>query len=406
MKILHTSDWHLGRSLYGRGRYDEFAAFLNWLAEQVEREQIQILLISGDIFDTTTPSNRAQELYYSFLCRIANSATCRQVVVIGGNHDSPSFLNAPKALLGALNVHVVGAMDVDEEIVVCRNADGEPEAIVCAVPYLRDRDIRQSEAGESMDDKRAKLAEGYRAHYRHIGEHAETERGDLDIPIIGMGHCFAAGGTTLADDGVRDLNVGSLDHVKATAFPACFDYLALGHLHVPQKVAQSETMRYCGSPIPMGFGEANQQKLVLQVTFEGRTPHVAEIPVPSFQPLRRIAGGMDEILEALKQLKLERSNAWLEIEYTADDIAPDLRDQVEAAIEGTGLEIRRIKNKRVMDRVLQRIDTAETLDDLEPTEVFARCLEEYEIPAEQRSELTTSYTEILQTLHEADAKAE
>ena len=406
MEVIHTSDWHLGRSLYGRRRHDEFEAFLDWLAAHIENGQVDVLLIAGDIFDTTAPSNRAQELYYSFLCRIAHSATCRQVVVIGGNHDSPSFLNAPKALLGALNVHVVGAMDADDEIVVCRNADGKPQAIVCAVPYLRDRDIRQSEAGESMDDKRAKLAEGYRAHYRHIGERAEAARGDLDIPILGMGHCFAAGGTTLADDGVRDLNVGSLDHIEATAFPACFDYLALGHLHVPQKVARSETMRYCGSPIPMGFGEANQQKLVLQIAFEGRMPQVAEIPVPCFQPLRRIAGGMEEILEALKQLKLERSNAWIEVEYTAADIAPDLREQVEAAIQGTDLEIRRIKNKRVMDRVLQQIDTAETLDDLEPTDVFARCLEEYEIPTDQRPELTASYAEILQTLHETDPNNE
>ena len=406
MEVIHTSDWHLGRSLYGRRRHDEFEAFLDWLAAHIENEQVDVLLIAGDVFDTTAPSNRAQELYYSFLCRIAHSATCRQVVVIGGNHDSPSFLNAPKALLGALNVHVVGAMDADDEIVVCRNADGKPQAIVCAVPYLRDRDIRQSEAGESMDDKRAKLAEGYRAHYRHIGERAEAARGDLDVPILGMGHCFTAGGTTLADDGVRDFNVGSLNHVEANAFPACFDYLALGHLHVPQKVAQSETMRYCGSPIPMGFGEANQQKLVLQIAFEGRMPQVAEIPVPCFQPLRRIAGGMEEILEALKQLKLERSNAWVEVEYTDADIAPDLREQVEAAIEGTHLEIRRIKNKRVMDRVLQRIDTAETLDDLAPTDVFARCLEEYEIPADQRPELTASYAEILQTLHEADQNNE
>jgi exonuclease SbcD len=406
MNILHTSDWHLGRALYGRRRYDEFTAFLEWLVAHVENEKIDLLLIAGDVFDTTTPSNRAQELYYSFLSRIARSATCRQVIVIGGNHDSPSFLNAPKALLGALNVHVVGAMDADDEIVICRNDAGAPEAIVCAVPYLRDRDIRQAEAGESMDDKRTKLAEGYRAHYQQIGDRADAARGDLDIPIIGMGHCFAAGGTTLADDGVRDLNVGSLDHVEASTFPACFDYLALGHLHVPQRVAQSETIRYCGSPIPIGFGEATQQKLVLQISFEGRTPDVAEIPVPCFQPLRRVAGGMKEILAALKQLKLERSNAWVEIEYTADAIAPDLREQVEAAIEGTDLEVRRIKNKCVIDRVLQRIDIAETLDDLEPTDVFARCLEEYDIPADQRPELTASYTEILQSLHEADRNEE
>ncbi len=405
MKLLHTSDWHLGRSLYGRGRYDEFTAFLNWLAEQVEQKQVDLLIIAGDIFDTTAPSNRAQELYYSFLCRIGKSA-CRHVVVIGGNHDSPSFLNAPKAVLQALNVHVVGAMDPENELLICRDAEGIPEAIVCAVPYLRDRDIRQSTAGESIDDKRAKLAEGYRAHYHQIGERAETARGDLNIPIIGTGHCFAAGGTTLADDGVRDLNVGSLDHIEASAFPACFDYLALGHLHVPQKVAQSETMRYCGSPIPMGFGEAKQQKIVLEINFEGHDPTVDEIPIPCFQPLERIAGGLDEILTALKQLKLEHSTAWLEIEYNAAEIVPDLRDQIEAAIENSDLEIRRIKNKRIIDRVLQRIDTAETLDDLEPAEVFTRCLETHEISDAQRPELTAAYTEILQTLEEADSNAE
>ena len=406
MKILHTSDWHLGRSLYGRRRHDEFEAFLNWLAQQIEDQQVDLLLIAGDVFDTTAPSNRAQELYYSFLCRIAQSATCQQIVIIGGNHDSPSFLNAPKALLGALNVHVVGAMNADEEVVVCRKADGEPYAIVCAVPYLRDRDVRRAEAGESMDDKRAKLAEGYRAHYQEIGTRAEAARGELNIPIIGMGHCFAAGGTTLADDGVRDLNIGSLNHVEASAFPACFDYLALGHLHVPQKVAQSDTMRYCGSPIPMGFGEAKQQKLVLEIDFVGRTPTVTEISVPCFQLLRRIEGSLEEILSAMQQLKQEDSNAWLEIEYTGLELVPDLREQIETARDGTNLEIRRIKNKRVMDRVLQRIDSAETLDDLEPTEVFNRRLEADDIPADQRSELTAAYAEIIQTLEESDANAE
>ncbi|QBG48889.1 exonuclease subunit SbcD [Verrucomicrobia bacterium S94] len=405
MKLFHTSDWHLGRSLYGRGRYDEFTAFLNWLAEQIEQRNVDLLIIAGDIFDTTAPSNRAQELYYSFLCRIGKSA-CHYVVVIGGNHDSPSFLNAPKAVLQALNVHVVGAADPENELLICRDAVGNPEAVVCAVSYLRDRDIRRSEAGESIDDKRAKLAEGFRAHYHEIGERAEAARGNLNIPIIGTGHCFAAGGTTLADDGVRDLNVGSLDHIEASAFPACFDYLALGHLHVPQNVAGSETMRYCGSPIPMGFGEAGQQKLVLEIDFTGRAPTVTEIPIPTFQPLERISGELDEIHETLKQLKLKGSNAWLEIEYTGNDVVPDLRDQVETAIEGSSLEIRRIKNRRVIDRILQRTDTAETLDDLEPADVFARCLETHEIPDTQRPALTAAYTEILQTLNEADPHAE
>ena len=109
MKILHTSDWHLGRSLYGRKRYEEFSSFLDWLAQTIEEEKVDALLVAGDVFDNSTPSNRAQELYYRFLCRVAASC-CRHVVVIAGNHDSPSFLNVPKELLRALNVYVVGAM--------------------------------------------------------------------------------------------------------------------------------------------------------------------------------------------------------------------------------------------------------------------------------------------------------
>ena len=154
MRILHTSDWHIGRTLCGRKRYDEFEMFLDWLIDTIQREQVDILLVAGDIFDTSSPSNRAQELYYRFLCRAAASS-CRHVVIIAGNHDSPSFLNAPKELLRAINVHVVGAAaeNREDEVFVLTQGDGTPELIVCAVPYLRDRDIRIAEAGESVEDK-------------------------------------------------------------------------------------------------------------------------------------------------------------------------------------------------------------------------------------------------------------
>ena len=127
MKILHTSDWHLGRTLYGRRRYEEFAAFLEWLAQVIEGQGIEALLVAGDVFDTSTPGNRAQELYYRFLCRVAASC-CRHVVVIAGNHDSPTFLAAPKELLRALDIHVVGMMSEhpEDEVLVLRDRDGRP----------------------------------------------------------------------------------------------------------------------------------------------------------------------------------------------------------------------------------------------------------------------------------------
>jgi DNA repair protein SbcD/Mre11 len=262
--------------------------------------------------------------------------------------------------------------------------------------------LRLAEAGESLEDKRSKLAEGFRAHYEEMASRAEEVRGGLAIPVVATGHCFAAGGVIQEGDGVRDLSVGSLDYIEASLFSGCFDYVALGHLHVPQKVAGSDVIRYSGSPIPMGFGEASHQKRVLEVEFEGRSPTVNEIAVPCFQPLRRIAGTVDELLLAVAGLKEEGSNAWLEIEYSGEAIVPDLRDQLEAAIEGSELEICRIKNRRVMNRVLQQIDCAETLDDLEPSEVFTRCLTAHEIPAEQQVELRAAYQEILRTVLEAD----
>ena len=174
MRLLHTSDWHIGRTLYGRKRYEEFEAFLHWLAETIQGDGIDALLVAGDVFDTSVPSNRAQELYYRFLCRVAASP-CRHVVVVAGNHDSPSFLNAPRELLKALNVHVIGSAseNPEDEVLVLRDGRDTPELIVCAVPYLRDRDIRVAEAGESVEDKERKLIEGIRSRYAAVAAIAE-----------------------------------------------------------------------------------------------------------------------------------------------------------------------------------------------------------------------------------------
>lgn len=412
MKFLHTSDWHLGRSLYGRKRYEEFTAFLDWLAETVEDENIDALLVAGDIFDTSTPGNRAQELYYRFLCRVADS-NCRHVIITAGNHDSPSFLNAPRELLRAMNVHVIGSVTQNpEDEVITLYRDKQPEAIICAVPYLRDRDIRTVEPGETIDDKNAKLVEGVKNHYSSICDNAEKKKCDYekkgypDIPIIAMGHLFTAGGRTLDGDGVRELYVGSLAHVEESVFPSTIDYLALGHLHVPQKVGHTRHIRYSGSPLPMGFGEAKQEKLVLSVDFEGNKPVVKEIPVPCFQQLVHIEGSLDEIRKKIEQLKKDESHAWMEIEYTGNDSVTNLRELIDEAVGDSAMEIRRIKNRRVIDRVLSAVNEHETLDDLDKRDVFIRCLDAYAVPDEEREELKTSYNEIIRSLEEEDVNAE
>lgn len=414
MKVLHTSDWHIGRSLYGRNRYEEFGEFLEWMSSTVQRYGIEVLLVAGDVFDTSAPSNLAQELYYRFLCRVAASS-CRHIVIVAGNHDSPSFLNAPKELLKVLNVHVIGnaSQNPEDELLVLFNEEKTAELIVCAVPYLRDRDIRVAEAGESIEDKEQKLIDGIRNHYAAIGDLAVERRKELgvDIPIVGMGHLFTAGGKTIDGDGVRELYVGSLAHVTAGIFPASFDYLALGHLHVPQKVSDSETMRYSGSPVPMGFGEANQQKSVCLVSFnsndsEGIAVSVELIDVPIFQKLQRVSGSWDDISSRILELSVTNSEAWLEIIYEGEDIASDLRERLDTAVSGTKMEILRVKNNRIINRVLGQISEEETLDDLNVDDVFERCLSAHQVPDEQRSDLLHAYQETVLSLHEDDPRAE
>ena len=409
LKLLHTSDWHIGRTLYGRKRYEEFEAFMSWLAETIQQNEIDALLVAGDVFDTSAPSNRAQELYYRFLCRVAASS-CRHVVVVAGNHDSPSFLNAPKELLKALDVHVVGSSTSspeDEVLVLCNEQDA-PELIVCAVPYLRDRDIRMAEAGESVEDKERKLIDGIRTHYAAVAALAEQKREELgvDIPIVGTGHLFTAGGQTVDGDGVRELYVGSLAHVTAGIFPACFNYLALGHLHVPQKVNGSETIRYSGSPLPMGFGEAKQQKSVCQVEFHSTAASVQLIDVPIFQKLERVKGDWEGISNRIIELSATDSQGWLEVIYDGTEVIGDLRERLEAAISGTQMEILRIKNNRIIERVLGQIHEEETLDDLNVNDVFERCLAVHDVPEEQRPELLRAYQETVSSLYEDDVQAE
>lgn len=409
MRILHTSDWHLGRSLYGKKRYEEFESFLDWLVDVIVNESIDVLLIAGDVFDTGTPSNRAQGLYYQFLGRVSLT-NCRHIIVIAGNHDSPSFLNAPKEILKALNVYIVGSVteSIEDEVIVLSH-NNKPEAIVCAVPYLRDKDVRTAEPGETIDDKNIKLIKGIEEHYSDVCLIAEKKRAELNtpnIPIIAMGHLFTAGGKTVDGDGVRELYVGSLTHVHTDLFPVTFDYFALGHLHIPQVVNKKQHIRYCGSPLPIGYGEANQEKQIIVVEFEKNTPIIKEIKVPTFQELIRITGSEEEIITKIEELKKKKSQAWLEIEYTGVNVLPNLRQIIDEGLIDSTLEVRRIKNRQITDRVSIAMDDDETLADLSLEEVFTRCLDAYKVPAEERIKLTASYNEIVKKYQEEDRNAE
>ena len=289
--------------------------------------------------------------------------------------------------------------------------------MVCAVPFLRDREIRTATAGQDMDDRERDLVQGIRQHYSQVCAAAEEQQQPTrPVPIIGMGHIFTAGGSTVEGDGVRNLYVGSLACVGADAFPASLDYLALGHLHSPQKVNGDATRRYSGAPLVMGFGEAEKKKSVCLIDFPAAdptgtaastpAPAVNTLAVPVFQPIKRIQGNWDHIQAELTTLQQEGRAVWLEIIYQGKELISDLRQRLDALVARTKLEILRIRNRRIIEQTLRPVQAEETLAELGHEQVFARCLDAHEIPAEQRPSLLSAYQEIVLDLEQDDLMAE
>ena len=424
LRVLHTSDWHIGKRLYNQPRYDEFAAFLRWLEQAIQSLAVDVLIVAGDIFDTATPSNRAQELYYAFLGRVAKT-TCQHVIITAGNHDSPSFLDAPKSILRSLNIQVIsqasmlytqGADDSDakdhvsknrayDELIVLKDHTDTPIAIVLAVPYLRDRDVRFSHTLTQAGQKEQETAQGIRHHYHTLSARADqlrTSFANPDIPIIATGHLFVAGSQTSSDDdGMRPFYVGTLAHISADIFAQSIDYVALGHIHAPQKVANQAHIRYCGSPIAMGFGEVGKTKEVLIVDFVGKVPTISTLPVPQFVLLERIGGDFDDIMARLDQLMATKEPIYAEIAYTGAALRPNLAKDIRTKIEGSRLLALNIINRTQYQHTLKSAQVGENLIDLNPDQVFTRLLAQKQISDADLAPLKRAYAEVLQALHDA-----
>ncbi|MBN2651230.1 MAG: exonuclease SbcCD subunit D C-terminal domain-containing protein [Spirochaetales bacterium] len=401
MNILHTSDWHIGRLLNGKRRYQEFEGFFSWLLETLDREKIDILLVAGDIFDNANPSNQALELYYNFLAKAAQGY-CKNIIITAGNHDSPSVLNAPKELLKFFNISVIGNItESEEDEVVVVSKENTPQAIICAVPFLRERDVRESQAGESCDDKIKNLIEGIEQHYSKVNFFAEKKKQELNcnIPIISMGHLFIAGSKLAQNEQDKELYVGNLLRVGANIFPESIDYVALGHLHVCQTVDKKDFIRYSGSPIAMDFGEAKIDRKVLKISFEDKEKVVSEIKVPTFQRLEKIEGDVKAIIKKIEELADLNQSIWLEIEYTGTKIVTELKNTIDDYTKDTNLEVLRIKNRSLVQSILDD-NEYQSLEELEADEIFEKRLEKSELDDEEKKIITETYKELLVIIEE------
>ncbi|AKP34526.1 exonuclease subunit SbcD [Yersinia aleksiciae] len=375
MRIIHTSDWHLGQHFFTKSRAAEHQAFLHWLIKQIEENQVDALIVAGDIFDTGSPPSYARELYNCFVVEL--QPTGCQLVVLGGNHDSVSTLNESRGLLSYLNTTVIScaSSNLEQQIITLKNRQQQPAALLCAIPFLRPRDLVTSQAGESGGQKQLALQEAIASHYQALYQRAvelRTEFG-LPLPIIATGHLTTVGVTT--SDSVRDIYIGTLDAFPAQAFPPA-DYIALGHIHRAQQVAKTEHIRYSGSPIALSFDELGKEKSVYLVEFAQQAlASVTPLLIPQFQPMQLIKGDLQQIEQQLAKFADHQGlPVWLDIEVATQDYLTDIQRRIQALATDLPVEVVLLRRSKEQRNNSIEQQEKETLNELSVSDVFERRL--------------------------------
>ncbi|MFY0675314.1 MAG: exonuclease SbcCD subunit D C-terminal domain-containing protein [Bacteroidia bacterium] len=398
MKILHTADWHLGKKLHKQDLAQDHQLYINWLEKYIRENEIDVLLISGDVFDLANPSSEARALYYDALVRI-NKLNCTTIIT-GGNHDSPSVLNAPKDVLKALNIHVIGGLpnQLEKVLIPLPNAN-EPEIIIAAIPFLRDADLRQMNEGESFEDRIEATRKGIEYTYFQAAELAKAKYPSL--PCLALGHLYAAGVSTSESE--REIQIGNQAKLDAEAFGEYYKYLALGHIHKPQQVSAAMPTYYSGSPIPLSFSERKDEKRMLLIdTKKGFEPE--NVPLPNLRLLKRISGTLNEVRTSLNEFNHTGVlPTLLELDVVEDDYNPETI----YALDRLVFEYENEKAQIVKHRIIfknQLIGTAalfnqnQQLEDLKPTEVFEKRLDAENLDKETSAMLKQAFNQLMEEL--------
>jgi exonuclease SbcD len=391
MRLLHTSDWHLGQTLHNFDRTYEHQCFLDWLLDTIVAEEADALLIAGDVFDNANPSATAQRQLYRFLQQARVCAPQLDIVVIAGNHDSPGRLEAPGPLLEAHGTRVVGHVvrdaagniDVERFLVPLTGKDGAVRAWCVAIPFLRPGDVPRvappSADGAPNDAFDAYLA-GIRSLYQQAYELARARATDGQA-IVAMGHCHMVGGDA-SPDSERRIVIGGTEALPAAMFGPDVAYAALGHLHLAQRVGQQDHLRYSGSPLPLSFAEVGYRHQVLRIDLDGpRAAAIEPIHVPRAVELLRVPERPAPVKQAIAELvgldlpDLPR-DAWpyLEVRVLLDAPEPGLRAQVEAALEGKPVRLAKIEPTRrvVTTAGAEPALSLDQLAQLQPDDIFRR----------------------------------
>lgn len=379
LRIFHSADWHIGKGLGNIDRTDDFRVFFKDLLAMIAERQPDVLLISGDVFDTSMPANSAQRLYYDFM-RSLEGTSVRATIVTAGNHDSQRFLEAPRALLETLRCYVAGDT-VERQTFVLRDDDGAPYLAVAAVPYLREGDVRRGTMDDTDTDRAQRFEAGVRAHYDAVHSLLMDELKGARVPLVAMGHLFVTGSKMkpnsdpVESDG--SVYVGTLRNVTADAFGDRWDYVALGHIHHGQEVKAKVPMRYSGSPVALSYSHMTYHHHIVEVTFdETGAMSVEELPVKQPRHFVQVKGTLDELKAGIDQAGATYVMPFVEATLTSDECLPDLSNELTTYGETHGVIVTAVRNEALAARYAQINEEAPDLSDLTPDAVFKAYLRE------------------------------
>ncbi|MEY5097856.1 MAG: exonuclease SbcD [Pseudomonadota bacterium] len=407
MRILHTSDWHLGQTLHQYERGHEHGRFLDWLLETLAAERVDALLIAGDVFDNTNPSSAAQLQLYRFLTRARERVPHLAIVMTAGNHDSPGRIEAPAPFLSLFDASAIGHVgrpgqqqDLERLVVPLRDSAGQVAAWCIAMPFLRPADLPPPAAGanEGEDAYRCGIA----TLYRQAFELAQARRSPGQA-IVAMGHCHMSGGQ-VSEESERRIVIGGSEALPVELFDPRIAYVALGHLHRAQRLGGDETRRYCGSPLPMSFSEVDYPHQVVLVELGGEAvAAVRELRIPRTVELLRVPARPEPLAEVLAQLEAlelpqrpESEQPYLLVRVRLEQPEPGLRAQVEAALADKPVRLVRIEatSARASAEAAAPEVSVEELASLAPSDFFGR-LYRHRFGSEPPQELMQAFTELL-----------
>ncbi|TVQ17898.1 MAG: exonuclease subunit SbcD [Bacteroidetes bacterium] len=396
LKILHTSDLHIGKRLYQAELYEEQNLFFQWLVDCIRQNQVNVLLVSGDVFDVANPSSESRRIYFELL-RELMILKCK-VVIAGGNHDSPAVLEAPRELLKHLDIYVTGSLpdDYSSMLVPVKNKAGETEVVVACVPFLRDADLRRYNQDENYEERTEAIRKGIVKVFQLTAEECKTHF--PGVPALAMGHLFVQGG--FVSESEREIQVGNLAGLEVKNLPDYFSYYALGHLHKPQE--PGEKFIYSGSPVQLSFSESGNANRVMLITTDQQSLSFESIPVPLNRKLVRIEGTVEEIRQILRTYSSEgrRLPDLIELIALEEKHDPAKLMDLETVIEdfkhenATILKYRiRFANAALGSASLY--DESQRISEMKAEDVFVKRLDREELPEPTRDMLLDAFREIL-----------